>query len=416
MRKDALKITRHMLDEINCYLLEKDNPVVDRLLGIIEKHGGAEKVNRKAAENGAYDQLIKRVNGKNRAYVQDLEWLREQKQAGRFISIEEYKNCIGAVKNMLDPSYQVTLEISSLYYFPWLIVEAKRAIQKGELMPARYIRVRCMKEQEADGDLPATAAAMKLLGASWVESLDTRGTDGSNVHLGGPDTITGYFGGIGQPNDHVYGWVDEYLYYYTHYGVKQVLNINAGTILAGYLLYRLGVNIEFKISVFMGNDNPMSVLWTLLMAKLFAREDGSTPLTGFNLSNSANNDTIERTSEVRKAFGFEKAVRIEHHIVETYRHIVIQPYDRLAELFEVAAKVKNISAKHEGGIPGVEEKRKHPSDILEYFLSKEEIAKKNLMPALEQNYMDKHAAVQRTAEGLLKRGIPVAGAPALHHR
>lgn len=87
-----------MLDEINCYLLEKDNPVVDRLLGIIEKHGGAEKVNRKAAENGAYDQLIERVNEKNRAYVQDLEWLREQKQAGRFISIEEYKNSIGAAK------------------------------------------------------------------------------------------------------------------------------------------------------------------------------------------------------------------------------------------------------------------------------------------------------------------------------
>lgn len=161
-----------------------------------------------------------------------------------------------------------------------------------------------MKEQEADGDLPATAAAMKLLGASWVESLYTRGTDGSNVHLGGPDTITGYFGGIGQPNDHVYDWVDEYLYFYTHYGVKQVLNINAGTILAGYLLYRLGVDIELKISVFMGNDNPMSELWTLLTAKLFARENGSTPLIGFNLSNSANNNTIERTSEIRKAFGF----------------------------------------------------------------------------------------------------------------
>lgn len=95
-------------------------------------------------------------------------------------------------------------------------------------------------------------------------------------------------------------------------------------------------------------------------------------------------------------------MKIEHHIVETYRHIVIQPYDRLNELFEVATKVKNISAKHEGGVPGVEEKRKHPSDILEYFLSKEEIAKKNLMPALEKNYMDKHAAVQRTPEGLLK--------------
>ena len=35
--------------------------------------------------------------------------------------------------------------------------------------------------------------------------------------------------------------IDEYLYYYTSYGVKQVLNINGATVLAGYLLHKLGV-------------------------------------------------------------------------------------------------------------------------------------------------------------------------------
>jgi len=67
----------------------------------------------------------------------------------------------------------------------------------------------------------------KIIGASFVETLDTRGTDGSNIHLGGPDTITGYFGGVGQPNDYVLKWLDEYLYFYTNYGIKQVLNINS---------------------------------------------------------------------------------------------------------------------------------------------------------------------------------------------
>ena len=51
-------------------------------------------------------------------------------------------------------------------------------------MPARWIQVRRMKEQEADGDLPAIAAAMRIIGASYVETLDTKGTDGSNIHLG----------------------------------------------------------------------------------------------------------------------------------------------------------------------------------------------------------------------------------------
>ena len=82
-------------------------------------------------------------------------------------------------------------------------------------MPGRYIKVRKMKEQEADGDLPAIAAAMQILGASYVETLDTKGTDGSNIHLGGPETITGYFGGVGQPNNYALKWLDEYLYYYT---------------------------------------------------------------------------------------------------------------------------------------------------------------------------------------------------------
>ena len=94
-------------------------------------------------------------------------------------------------------------------------------------------------------------------------TLDTKGTDGANVHLGGPATITGYFGGVGQPNQYPLKWLDEYLYYYTTYGVKQVLNVNPGTILLGYLLHRIGVDIEFKISVFVGNDNPYAGLWTL---------------------------------------------------------------------------------------------------------------------------------------------------------
>jgi len=47
-------------------------------------------------------------------------------------------------------------------------------------------------------------------------------------------------------------------------------------------------------------------------------------------------------------------------------------------------------------------------------LIKNEIIEKNLMPYLEQNYLDKHEAVQRTAQELLKNGIPVKAATKLH--
>ena len=109
-------------------------------------------------------------------------------------------------------------------------------------MPGRYIRVRNMAEQSAAGDdIVAVAAAMQVIGASHVETLDTRGIDGSNVMLGGPETITGYFGGIGQPNEYPLRWADEYLRYLTEYGVRQVLNVNPGTVLVALLLHKLGV-------------------------------------------------------------------------------------------------------------------------------------------------------------------------------
>ncbi len=412
--KTQLTIDRKALDSINAFLQQKDNPVIQDIVKIIDSFGGAAAINRAAVENGKLSNLLQKVKTRSPRYADDLAWLMEQKEARKFISMEDFERKAAAPSSMRDDSYQVTLEISALQYFPWLIAEARQAIERGELMPGRFIRVRAMKEQEDDGDLPAVAAAMKILGASWVESLDTRGTDGSNVHLGGPDTITGYFGGVGQPNDHPYQWLAEYLHYYTTYGVTQVLNLNGGTVLAGYILYKLGVDMEFKISVFMGNDNPFNVLWTLLTAKLFAREDGSTPLIGFNLSNSVNNWTLERAAAARAAFGFEENVRLEHHITETWRSIVRQPYDKLDELIEVAQKVKNISAKHEGGLPATEKQRQHPSDILDYFMARADVEAKGLMPAMEQNYLDKHDSVQRTARALVAAGIPVLAAPAIH--
>ncbi|MHA2225305.1 MAG: hypothetical protein ACXAC8_08885, partial [Candidatus Hodarchaeales archaeon] len=183
-----------------------------------------------------------------------------------------------------------------------------------------------------------------------------------------------------------------------------------------YFLYKMGINNEFKISVFVGNDNPYSCLWTLLAAKLFARDDGTSPLIGFNLSNAVNNETIELGAYIRNNFGFEDVVRLEHHIIETWKSIVRQPYDRRQELLELAPKVRNISAKHEGGNPEIDGTRDHPSDILDYFRTKEDIIKANEWDALRLNYLDRHDAVNATARALTENGLPFIAARKLHHR
>jgi hypothetical protein len=193
-----------------------------------------------------------------------------------------------------------------------------------------------------------------------------------------------------------------------------VLNINPGTVLVGYLLHKLGVNNEFKISVFMGNDNPFSILWTLVTARLFSRNDGTTSLIGFNLSNSANNETIRKAASIRKALGLEDVVRFEHHITETWKSIVRQPYNRRDELVEIAREVPNISAKHEGGEVDVETELEHPSDILDYFMAKNDVEKEGLMLALEQNYIEKHRSTNLTADALTRAGIGVVCANELH--
>ena len=416
--RKMLQIPAGRLEEINTLLLDPKNATVCELVDVVERYGGPEEINRKAREAGKLENLMARLQATQSPYVKDLTWLIEQRDRRAFISMKDYVKRVTGGKGdaaLLNRKNAVTLEISALQYFPWLITQAKRCIEQGELMPGRIIRVRNMVEQEADnGDVMAVAAAMRIIGATYVETLDTKGTDGSNVHLGGPETITGYFGGIGQPNHYPIQGVDDYLKYYTTYGVRQVLNINPGTVLAGYLLHRLGVDNEFKISVFMGNDNPFSIMWTLVTARLFSRADGRTSLIGFNLSNSVNNETIRQASKIRNTLGLEDVVRFEHHITETWKSIVRQPYNRRTELVEIAQEVPNISAKHEGGEPEVEQKLGHPSDILDYFAAKSDVEAGGLMPAFELNYIEKHRSVNLTAQALIKAGIGVVCATRLH--
>ncbi len=411
--QEQLNISPSRLAEINSILSSPSNKAINALSEVIGKYGSVEEINAKAEAARDPQSQMAKLKEMNSPYLKDLEWL--ESNLGSFISLEEYQKNLGKDPSSFDKDFAITLEVSALQYFPWLITEAKKAIENKELMPGRFIRVRAMKEQEQDqGDIIATTCALNMIGASHVETLDTKGTDGSNVHLGGPETITGYFGGVGQPNDYALKWVDEFLYYYTNYGIKQVLNVNPGTILLSYWMHKLGINNEFKISVFMGNDNPYSIFWTLMTAKLFAREDGSTPLIGFNFSNSVNNQTIELAADIRKDFSFEDCVRFEHHITETWKSIVRQPYDRTNELVELGNKVKNISAKHEGGMPSVESEREHPSDILDYFMAKQDMMDQGLYEPMQQNYLDKHDAVNNTAKMLTQNGIAVIAAQNLH--
>lgn len=412
-----LKISPDKLKAFNSVLLDPNSQVMKDFFTVVAKYGTPKEINHKHRAARKMDNLFKIIEERNPDALKDLKWLIEQRDRGAFISVKDYRRRVlgdAADKMKFKDKYAVTLEVSALQYFPWVRVMAEQAITNKTLIPGRFIAVRKMKESEADGDLPAIVAALDIIGASFVETLDTKGTDGSNPHLGGPATITGYFGGIGQPNEHALQWLDEFLYYYTNYGVQHVLNFNAGTILLGFMLYKIGVDIQFKISVFFGSDNPYHALWIMTMAKLFSRDDGTSPLIGFNWSNSINNQTMELSAEFRKALGFEKVVRFEHHITEPQKSIVIQPYNRRDELVQIADHVANIAAKHEGGDPEVDMTRAHLSDILDYFRDKKEVIESGDWDNLQINFLDKVAACEHSARALTEKGLSFIAARNLH--
>jgi hypothetical protein len=125
---------------------------------------------------------------------------------------------------------------------------------------------------------------------------------------------------------------------------------------------------------------------------------------------------MEITAQFRKELGFEDIVRFEHHITETWKSIVRQPYNRRSELIEIGGHIPNISAKHEGGDPEIDGERAYPSDILDYFRDKSEVIESGDWDNLQQNFMDKFDATNRTAWALTENGLSFTAARNLHHQ
>ncbi len=169
--RHRLRINEQNLQKINDFLLDEANPLVSQLLELIEKYGGVDEINKKAEEASHIDSLMALLRKVDSPYIEALEWLIKKRDSNAFISIPEYRRKIlGQKVNSFTftDSFAITLEISACNYFEWMIEEAKRAIEHQDLMPGRFIRVRSMKEQVEDDEVVAFAAAMKIIGASFV--------------------------------------------------------------------------------------------------------------------------------------------------------------------------------------------------------------------------------------------------------
>ncbi len=128
--RQLLAIPHDRLDAINSVLLDPNSRVMKAFFDVVAKYGTAEEINRKHLESRKYDNLLKHVQARAPGHVKDLQWLIEQRDNQRFVSIADYRkkilgNAAGSTK-FADMS-AVTLEVSALQYFPWVRPMTERA-------------------------------------------------------------------------------------------------------------------------------------------------------------------------------------------------------------------------------------------------------------------------------------------------
>ena len=89
-----LEIPASRLDEINALLLDPDSRAIQDFLRVVQKHGSPDEINRRAAEARRLPTLMSRLRAMGSPYVEDLEWLIEQRDGGAFISQAEYRRSV----------------------------------------------------------------------------------------------------------------------------------------------------------------------------------------------------------------------------------------------------------------------------------------------------------------------------------
>ena len=70
--RERLKISEERLREVNDFILDPENELINSLLELVEKYGGPEEINRKATEARKLDNILTRLREEKSPYLADL--------------------------------------------------------------------------------------------------------------------------------------------------------------------------------------------------------------------------------------------------------------------------------------------------------------------------------------------------------
>ena len=418
-----LRIPQARLDDINALLLDPDLRVVNDLLDVVAKYGTPEEINAQGRQ-GARPRQPDDPAGRARLLLPGRPDLAAE--AARRGRVRQRGGVPPAGAGRRRPrrltfkdDFAVTLEISAAQYFPWLIAEARQSIEKRELMPGRFIRVRKMRESEADcGDMLALAAAMQIMGASYVETLDTKGTDGSNIHLGGPDTITGLLRRrrpAERSRAQVGGRVPLLLHHLRHAAGAEHQPRHGPGRLPAATSWASRTSSRSACSWATTTRIARAVDADRRQALLARRRH--LPADRLQLEQLGQQRDHRDHGAVPQGAGLRGggALRAPHHRgLPPHRDPAVQPPRRAGGSWPTTCPTSRPSTR--AATRTSRSTRAHSSSILDYFRAKEEIEAAGEMDALLQNYLDKHESVNRTARALTEHGLSLIAAPKLHHR
>src|SRR5664279_1795454 len=118
MLREKVKISEKHLEEINAFLLDPNNKLINDLLDVIEKYGGVDEINRKGEEAGKLDTILGKLREKKSPYINDLEWLTEKRDKNAFLSLKDYRRKVlgdKADSMQFNDENPVTLELSLIH-------------------------------------------------------------------------------------------------------------------------------------------------------------------------------------------------------------------------------------------------------------------------------------------------------------
>src|SRR4030042_3621684 len=89
--RKLLAIPQSRLDAVNHVVLDPKSEVMQAFLAVVDKYGTPDEINRKHRISRELPNLLKKIEAAKPSHLKDIQWLQQQVQANRFVSVRDFR-------------------------------------------------------------------------------------------------------------------------------------------------------------------------------------------------------------------------------------------------------------------------------------------------------------------------------------